>query len=405
MKAKYYNDGDAKPALERIEPQINFTWEMRSPNPAKVHTDNFHAHFEGRLIAKVSGYYTFRLSGEDTSTLRIDNNPIIVNTEIGHPQTGTAIYYLESGKVYDVQIDYHALQGDASLHLEWSLPRTKADEARDLRGIEPKLKRADAVIFVGGWGNGEDTEGADRQNMDFPSGQEQLIRQIAPLNPRTIVVLLHGSPFKIGSWIGSVPAVLDGFYPGMEGGTAIAKCLLGSINPSGKLTFSWPKRLEDSPSHKIGTQDHDNVNYKEGIFIGYRYYDTNHIDLQFPFGYGLSYAKFKYSNLRIAKRSGNVWVSADITNTSKRRGTEIAELYVGPPPSIAHRPTHELKGFARVTLDPSQTKSFTVLLNSHAFAYWDENKHGWNITSGNYNISIGASSRDIRLTSEVNILQ
>jgi len=405
MKAQYFNDGDSKPALERIEPQINFTWEMRSPNPATVHTDNFHAHFEGTLAPKVSGFYTFRLSGEDTSTLSIDNNPIIVNTATGYSQTGTAIFRLEAGRVYHVRLEYHALQGDASLHLEWSLPRTKEQEAQALEEITPRIKHADAVVFVGGWGNGMDTEGADRESMDFPPGQEKLIRQIAPLNPHTVVILLHGSPFKVGGWIDSVPAVLDGFYPGMEGGTAIAKALFGDINPSGKLTFTWPKRLEDSPSHAIGTQDHDNVNYKEGVFVGYRYFDTKRIEPQFPFGYGLSYGQFKYSSLHTVIRGGNVLVSSNITNTSNRRATEIVELYVGPPAGPVPRPVHELKGFDRVMIEPTHTEAIHLTLDPHAFAYWDEGKHDWNVVPGTYTIALGASSRDIRLTSQVNITE
>lgn len=405
MKAQYFNDGDSKPALERIEPQINFTWEMRSPDPAKIHTDNFHGLFDGKLVPKISGYYTFRLSGEDTSTLRVDNNPIIVNNGTGYAQTGTAIFRLEAGKVYDVQLEYHALKGDASLRLEWSLPHTKEQQARGLEKLTPQLQRADAVIFVGGWGNGMDTEGADRQNMDFPAGQEMLIRRIAAINPKTVVVLLHGSPFKVGGWIDSVPAVLDGFYPGMEGGAAIAKALVGDINPAGKLTFTWPKRLEDSPSHAIGTEDHDNVNYKEGIFVGYRYFDSKRIEPQFPFGYGLSYAKFKYGNLRVTKQSGNIQVSANITNTSNRAGTEVVQLYVGPPPGSVVRPVHELKGFARVVLDPSQTKTIHLTLSPHAFAYWDEKKHDWNVIPGNYDIAVGASSRDIRLTAQAKVTQ
>jgi len=403
MRAEYFNDGEAKPALERIEPQINFTWEMRSPDPAKVHSDNFHGQFNGKLVPKVSGFYTFRLSGEDTSTLSIDRNPIIVNTGIGQLQTGTAIFRLEAGKAYDIQLDYHALKGDASLHLEWSLPRTKEQEAEAFRAIIPRLQQADAVIFVGGWGSGMDTEGADRESMDFPPGQEHLIMQVAPLNPRTVVVLLHGSPFKVGGWIDAVPAVLDGFYPGVEGGTAIAKALFGDTDPSGKLTFTWPKRLEDSPSHAIGTQDHDNVNYNEGVFVGYRYFDTKGIEPQFPFGYGLSYAKFRYTNLHSATRAGSVSISATITNTSRRSGTEIVELYVSPPPSPVARPVHELKGFTRTYLEPSQASTVQLTLDPHAFAYWDEAIHDWNIVPGKYDIGLGASSRDIRLRSEVTV--
>lgn len=403
MEAQYVNDGDAKPALVRVEPQIDFTWEMRSPEPAKVHTDNFHAHLSGTLVPAQSGYYTMRLTSEDTGILMMDGNPVIRNMETGHAQTGTTIVHLQAGKTYDVQIDYRALTGDASLRLEWSLPRTEAQWQQAINTLKPKLSHSDAVIFVGGWGFGMDTEGADRQNMDFPKGQQELIDRIAPLNPRTIVVLIHGSPFRVDGWIHSVPAVLDAFYPGMEGGTAIARALFGDISPAGKLSFTWPKRLSDSPSHAIGTEDKNNVNYKEGVFVGYRYYDTDHVEPQFPFGYGLSYATFKYGNLQIAKQSGKVLVSADITNTSQRSGTEIAELYVGPPKSPVPRPVHTLEGFERVALAPGQSKAVTMTLDRHAFAYWDTTKHGWNVIPGNYTVAIGTSSRDIRLQSEINV--
>lgn len=399
MKAEYYNDDVPTPALVRVEPQVNFTWEMRSPDPAKVHSDGFHAHFSGTLVPTESGYYTMRLTGEDTSILKIDNNPVIRNLEVGHAQTGTAIVHLEAGKPYRVEIEYHALKGDASLRLEWALPRTEAEWQRDLETLKPKLAAADAVIFVGGWGHGLDTEGADRQNMDFPTGQQEMIHRIASLNPHTIVVLIHGSPFNVDGWINSVPAVLDAFYPGMEGGTAIAEALLGDINPGGKLSFTWPKKLSDSPSHAIGTEDMNNVNYKEGVFVGYRYYDTYHIEPQFPFGYGLSYSTFHYSDLKVLRKGSDESVTFNLENTSGRKGTEIVQLYVGAPQDSVQRPIHELKGFARVSLSPHETKTVQMMLHPKDFAYWDESSHGWKVLPGHYNIEIGDSSRDILLTS------
>lgn len=405
MKAQYFNDGEAKPALARVEPQVNFTWEMRSPDPAKIHTDNFHAHFSGTLVPAETGYYTLRLTGEDTSILMVDRNPVIRNMETGHAQTGTAIVHLEAGKSYNVEIDYHALKGDASLRLEWSLPRSEAKWQQAIKMLKPKLSAADAVIFVGGWGFGMDTEGADRQNMDFPKGQQELINRIAPMNPHTIVVLIHGSPFKVDGWIRSVPAVLDAFYPGMEGGTAIAKALFGDIDPAGKLSFTWPKQLSDSPSHAIGTEDLKNVNYKEGVFVGYRYYDTYHVKPQFPFGYGLSYATFHYSDLKLSQSGDDVAVTFTLTNTSGRKGTEIAQLYIAPPPGPVRRPIHGLKGFARVSLNPHEERSVRLMLHRKDFAYWDEASHGWKIPSGDYKIEIGDSSRDILLTSSLHVGQ
>jgi beta-glucosidase len=403
IKAQYFNDGSSSAVLERIEPQINFTWEMSSPDPAKVHTDNFHAHMEGTLVPKESGYYTLRLSGEDTITLFVNNNPVIRNTETGHTQTGTAIVYLEVGKPYKVQIDYHALIGDASLRLEWALSKSEAKWKSDLAALSPKLTNADAVIFVGGWGHGLDTEGADRQNMDFPKEQQRLINAVSAMNPNTVVVLIHGSPFDVDGWIHSVPAVLDAFYPGMEGGTAIAEALLGDINPAGKLAFTWPKLLSDSPSHALGSEDNDNVNYKEGVFVGYRYYDTYHIAPQFPFGYGLSYATFRYSALQVSHDGSDVEISFMVKNTSARKGAEIAQLYVCPPEGAVRRPIHELKGFTRVSLDPHEARRISLTLHHNDFAYWDMAGNKWKVLPGNYKIEIGSSSRDILLMSPVPI--
>jgi beta-glucosidase len=403
MEAQYFNDGNAEPVLVRIEPQVNFTWEMSSPDPTRVHTDNFHALLTGTLVPKESGYYTMRLTGEDISTLTIDKNPVIRNTKIGHVQTGTAIVYLESGKSYNIRVEYHALRGDASLRLEWALPRSKAKWEQDLAQLKPKLVGADAVIFVGGWGHGLDTEGADRQNMDFPKGQEDLINAISTMNPNTVVVLIHGSPFKVDGWIHSVPAVMDAFYPGMEGGTAIAEALFGDINPAGKLAFTWPKKLSDSPSHALGTEDNDNVNYDEGVFVGYRYYDTYHVAPQFPFGYGLSYSVFSYSALEVQQNGSDINISFTVTNTSSRTGAEVAQLYVAAPKGAVRRPVHELKGFARILLNPNETRRIHLQLHHNDFAYWDMVGNKWMVLPGKYTLEIGSSSRDILLTSQVYI--
>jgi len=196
---------------------------------------------------------------------------------------------------------------------------------------------------------------------------------------------------------------LDAFYPGMEGGTAIAEALLGDINPAGKLAFTWPKRLSDSPSHALGSEDNDNVNYKEGVFVGYRYYDTYHIAPQFPFGYGLSYATFRYSALQVSHDGSDVEISFMVKNTSARKGAEIAQLYVCPPEGAVRRPIHELKGFTRVSLDPHEARRISLTLHHNDFAYWDTAGNKWKVLPGNYKIEIGSSSRDILLMSPVPI--
>lgn len=406
MRAEYFNDGNDKAVLTRVEPQVNFTWEMSSPDPKKVHVDNFHARMTGTLMPKQSGYYTVRLTSQDTGVLIVDNNPVIRNTERGHVQSGTAMIYLQEGKSYPVKIDYHGFSGDASLRLEWTLPKSEDAERADLERLQTAVKGADAVIFVGGWGHGLDTEGADRKNMDFPKGQEEVIRGIAKINPNTVVVLVHGSPFTVGGWIDSVPAVLDAFYPGMEGGTAIAEALFGDVNPSGKLSFTWPKKLVDSPSHTLGTEDHDNVNYKEGLLVGYRYATAKQIAPQFPFGFGLTYTEFKMSDLQVSRPAGSAGPVATlkVSNRGQRAGSEIVQLYLGfPPIAEGDEPPLQLKAFARVDLQAGETKQVELKLDSRSFSYWSVAKHDWSIAKGSYQVMVGDSSENLPLRTSVNI--
>jgi beta-glucosidase len=404
LAAKYFNDGDAAPAVERVDPKIDFEWEMRSPDPARINPVNFHAEYTGRLVPNQSGYYTFRLSAEDEASLRVQGLPLIDITGRGQVQTATATIYLKSGQEYNVQLRYHSYGGDSSLHLEWAHPAGNDQADKVLSAVATKLRAADAVIFVGGWDHGLDTEGQDRQNMDFPPAQQAIIERLRAYNPRTVVVLIHGSPFTMG-WLGSVPAVLDAFYPGMEGGTAIAEALLGEVNPSGKLTFSWPKRLEDAPSRLIGTQDLNNVNYKEGVFVGYRYYDTRGVKPQFPFGYGLSYSTYRYSHLRVAQQGEKIRASLQITNTSTRGGAEIVQLYVCPPPAAVPRPVHELRAFARVQLSAGETRTVTMEVDRASLGYWDVMTHGFKVDPGVYGFQVGRNSRDIPLSAKIRLAQ
>lgn len=402
LAAKYFNDGDASPAVQRVEPKIDFEWEMRSPDPARINPVNFHAEYVGRLVPDQSGYYTFRLSAEDEASLRVQGLPLIDITGRGQVQRATATMYLKAGQEYSVRLTYHSYGGDSSLHLEWAHPAGNDQADKVLNAVAVKLRTADAVIFVGGWDHGLDTEGQDRQNMDFPPAQQAIIERLRAYNPRTVVVLIHGSPFTMG-WLGSVPAVLDAFYPGMEGGTAIAEALLGGVNPSGKLTFTWPKRLEDAPSRAIGTQDLENVNYKEGVFVGYRYYDTRGVKPQFPFGYGLSYSTYRYSNLRVVQDRETIRVSLRVTNTSTRGGAEIVQLYVCPPRAAVPRPVHELRAFARVQLSEGETRTVTMAVDRSSLGYWHVMTHGFKVDPGVYRFEAAASSRDIRLSAKIRL--
>ncbi len=272
-------------------------------------------------------------------------------------------------------------------------------------------KAADVVVYIGGLlHKGYDSEGTDHPDYKLPFGQDELIQKIAAANPRTIVVLL-GTPAEMDAWVDRVPAVMQAWYMGMEGGHALASVLFGDVNPSGKLPCTIAKRLEDSPAHALG--DYPGTNgvevYKEGLLVGYRWYDTKKIAPQFPFGYGLSYTTFKYSDLKLIKGEDSdqtiVTAQFDIENTGKVPGAEVAELYVHERKPDLFRPEKELKGFKRVFLQPGEKQTVAIPLDQTAFGYYDPAKKSWVAQKDRFNIQIGSSSRDIRLNAKFNLPQ
>jgi beta-glucosidase len=266
-------------------------------------------------------------------------------------------------------------------------------------------RQADVAVIVAGLNHSRylDDEGWDRKNLRLPYDQDELIQRVVQANPRTIVVLISGPAIELDPWLDQVPAVLQANYPGMEGGTALARVLFGDVDPSGKLTCTYPKRLMDSPAHALDTYPGTNgtLFYKEGLLVGYRWFDTRNIEPRFPFGYGLSYTHFEYSGLKLIAgdhpEDPVVTAEFEIANTGKRAGAEVAELYVRPAHASLPRPLKELKGFKKIALKPGETRKVSISLDRRAFAYYDPAKEGWVSEAGDYGIEIGGSSRDIRL--------
>ncbi len=241
-------------------------------------------------------------------------------------------------------------------------------------------------------------EGQDKITLALPGDQDRLIRAIAQVNPHTIVVLHNSNPVAM-PWLSQVAAVVEAFYPGQEAGVSIARVLLGNVNPLGKLAMTFPANEHQGPGADFLDYPGDvtTVNYSEGILVGYRWYDAKNQEPLFPFGHGLSYTAFQYSDLQISRTGGDqATVKARITNTGTREGAEIVQLYIGYPAAAAE-PPKQLKGFEKIRLKPGEGKIVTMKLGKNSLAVWDVECHGWKAYPGVYSVMLGSSSRDIRL--------
>ncbi len=279
-------------------------------------------------------------------------------------------------------------------------------------------RKADVVIFIGGWLHNLpghvwdryrfDAEGKDKTAYEFPYGQAALIDRLAAIKP-TVTVIFGGSFAKYDKWVDDSKAILFVGYPGMEGGTALAEIISGKINPSGKLTFTIAKKLNDYPAHSVGEfpGDETTVRYKDGIFVGYRYFDTEGKETMFPFGHGLSYTSFSFGNVKMSKNkfytSEKVKFSVDITNTGNHDGAEVVQVYVSDPSAKVKRPAKELKAFEKVFLKKGETKTVSFELDKDAFAYWNSITEKWTVEPGKFEILIGNSSKDIRKKVDITI--
>lgn len=265
--------------------------------------------------------------------------------------------------------------------------------------------KADIVVVAAGFDDSTESEGADR-TFKLPAAQDELINAMVGANQQTVVVMTSGGAVDMTAWLDRVPALLQAWYPGQEGGTAIAEILFGAVNPSGRLPATFERRWEDNPSYdsyypEPGTL---RIHYKEGIFVGYRGFESKNVEPLFPFGHGLSYTSFAYSKLSISPdrtNDGKVVVSFDLTNAGSRPGAEVAQVYVADAHSDVPRPPKELKGFTKVLLEPGETTRVSIELDRRSFAYYDVETKAWQVTPGTFGILIGRSSADIALKGDV----
>ncbi len=266
---------------------------------------------------------------------------------------------------------------------------------------------ADAALLFVALPAFKESEGYDRQDLDLTQQQTALIQAVAEVQPKSVVVLNNGAPIAMSDWISSVSAVLEGWMMGQAGGAALADVLFGHTNPSGKLAETFPVKLVDTPTYTGFPGEAGEVRYGEGLFIGYRYYEAKEVPVLFPFGHGLSYTTFDYSNARVSAERfrdvDGVTVSIDVTNTGSHTGKEAVQVYVRDRESSLRRPEKELKGFAKVELQPGETKSISIPLDFRAFAFYHPQYGRWITEDGEFVLLIGASSADIRAHKEVTL--
>jgi beta-glucosidase len=312
------------------------------------------------------------------------------------------------------KVTVHFAQGyeEAYQNLQNSGPERIPIDKPDPKLIQQAVqaaKASDVAIVVAGNTRTYETEGADRSSLALPFGEDELIKAVTAVNPNTIVVIISGAPVQLNHVSNETSALIWSGFNGMEGGRALADVLFGDVDPSGKLPFAFPKSLSDAPSQMNGSfpGKNDTTEYKEGILVGYRWYDTKHIQPLFPFGYGLSYTTFKYSNFRTDKKTysekDTIYVSVDLKNAGSRSGKEAVQLYVHAVNPSVLMADKQLKTFSKIELEPGQQKTVQLPVAVKDLAYYDEKEDKWIVLPGKYLIEIGSSSGDIRGSVPVNI--
>jgi beta-glucosidase len=398
LKGEYFNNDSLKgdPALVRTDQQIDFHWGDGSYTDGGP-VDHFSARWTGYFIPRAEDDYKFYTSADDGVRLYLDD-ALVIDDWRQHGETlDTYSAHFEGGKAHKIRLEYFESTGTATARFGIAPATQPLGES-----AKAQAAKADAVVVCVGFDPATESEGGDR-TFRLPGGQDALIEQISNLNKNVIVVLTAGGSVDMTRWIDKVPVLLDGWYPGQEGGTALAQILFGEYNPSGKLPATFERRWEDNATFRsyYPAKSDKHIVYSEGVFLGYRHFDKTGVKPMFPFGFGLSYTRFEYSNLKIEplKTPGKALanVTFEIKNVGPREGAEVAQLYVGDSHASVPRPLKELKGFAKVSLRPGETRKITLTLDRRAFSFFDVNKHDWRAEPDDFAILIGSSSADTRL--------
>lgn len=390
LKVEYYNNTELKGTpVVRKEPWINFEPANQAPDPF-LPKSPLSIRWSGTLRPTVSGRYALTFTSDDGCRLMLDGK-ILIDAWQGHSvRTDTVLVDLKAHTSYTLYAEYYDNRDYAVARLQWRVPEIASKDRIDLYGEAGKaVRQADCAIAVLGINKSIEREGQDRYDIQLPADQQEFIREIYQLNPNTIVVLVAGSSLAI-NWIDQhVPAILNAWYPGEQGGTAVAEILFGDYNPAGRLPLTYYRHLDQLPSF-------DDYDIAKGRT--YQYFTG---DCLYPFGYGLSYTSFAYSHLKVEDRGENLRISFRLKNTGKRAGEEVSQLYVKTPESGG--PVKQLKGFARTYLEKGQTQTVTLTVKKASLRHWDEKREKFVVPEGIYRFMIGASSADIRLQQAIRL--
>lgn len=371
---------------------------LRSPYALPEHHGPFSIRWSGYFTPQTSGPQRFiaGVAEGDSYTLYINGKQVIRREASVGRAPQSVVIDLPAGKAAAVRMDYTSQTG----RIEAALGVAPGGNLL-LPNVKKLASMADVVVLSVGYNTRTEGEGHDR-TYSLPLGQNELIKTVLGINPRTIIVVTSGGSVETAPWIAQAPVLIEGWYGGSEAGRALAAVLTGKVDPSGKLPISWEKRLQDDPAYNNydeapGTH---NIDYKEGIFIGYRYFDQSSVKPLFPFGFGLSYTTFAFSGLHVTPATGPdgpVTVSFNVKNTGPVSGAEVAQVYVGDPSATVKMPVKQLKGFDRVELQPGESKNVTVTLHRRALAYWSVKTHGWKVDPGKFVVYVGDSSEHVPL--------
>jgi len=340
-----------------------------------------------------NGQHVLKVQGDGKARVKIDGREVLAVQNLAGRSHSHAIE-LTADREYDVEFLYDGSKGAT---LGWDAPGLRTVSAAEYAAA---AKSADAVIYFAGLDHNHDREGDDRTTMTLPGMQDKVIADLAAANPNTIVVMIAGSAVEM-PWVDKVNAILWAWYGGMEAGNAYARVLLGEVNPSGKMPITLPQKLADTAPIALNDYNDKDSLYKEGVFIGYRWFEKQKIEPIFPFGHGLSYTQFALSDLKIPQKisakANEIPVTLTVKNTGEKAGAEVVQIYLRDVQASVERPAKELKGFKKVFLEHGEAKTITVNLTQRDLAFWDVNAHNWKVEPGEFEVLVGTSSQDIRL--------